>query len=214
MELSTLPLAVVTILIFAALLLLTREQTGGWLANFLPARYRGRGTVLGGEAMERLGGYVRGLLGTMAFEGIGVALGAFVLGMPMPLALGGITFLSAAIPYLGSVIMLVPTFILGLSVSPTTAVLIVVWVLILEQIEGLVVTPLIQSKAVRISPLAVLFGVLAGFAVAGFVGGMLAIPIVALIDVVLTGIVFPLQAAKGAPRPVRVRRPPPAAPEA
>jgi predicted PurR-regulated permease PerM len=193
--------AVITTFIFVAMLLGTREQISTWLASFLPGAERARGLALGTEAVEKLGGYVRGLLGTMTYEGIGVALGAWVLGLPMALALGGITFLAAAIPYIGTLLMVVPAFIIGLTVSPAAAVLIVVWIIILEQLEGLVVTPLIQSHAVKVSPLAVMFGVLAGFTIAGIVGGLLAIPVVALIQVVLNGIVFPLQAEKGIVKP-------------
>ncbi len=189
---------VITTLIFTAMLLGTREQIGRWLTSFLPGPERPRALELGMEAVNKLGGYLRGLLGTMTYEGIGVAIGAYVLGMPMALALGGITFLAAAIPYIGTLLMVVPAFIIGLTVSPTAAVLIVVWIIILEQLEGLVVTPLIQSHAVEISPLAVMFAVLAGFTLAGIVGGLLAIPVVAIIDVVLTGVVFPLQAERGA----------------
>jgi predicted PurR-regulated permease PerM len=193
--------AAITTFIFVAMLLGTREQIGTWLASFLPGPERARGQALGAEAVEKLGGYVRGLLGTMTYEGVGVALGAWVLGLPMALALGGITFLAAAIPYIGTLLMVVPAFIIGLTVSPAAAVLIVVWIIILEQLEGLVVTPLIQSHAVKVSPLAVMFGVLAGFTIAGIVGGLLAIPVVALIQVVLNGIVFPLQAEKGIVKP-------------
>jgi hypothetical protein len=181
-DVFSLTFAVITTLIFVAMLLASREQIGRWLVSFLPGSERERAMDLGREAVLRLGGYVRGLLGTMTYEGIGVAIGAYVLGMPMALALGGITFLAAAIPYIGTLLMVVPAFIIGLTVSPTAAVLIVVWIIILEQLEGLVVTPLIQSHAVEISPLAVMFGVLAGFTLAGIVGGLLAIPVVALLD--------------------------------
>lgn len=197
----------ITTFIFVAMLLASREQIGRWLASFLPGSERDRAMALGNEAVLKLGGYVRGLLGTMTYEGVGVAIGAFVLGMPMALALGGITFLAAAIPYIGTLLMVVPAFVVGLTVSPTAAVLIVVWIIILEQLEGLVVTPLIQSHAVEISPLAVMFAVLAGFTLAGIVGGLLAIPVVAMLDVVLTGIVFPLQAARGVAQPVAVSAP-------
>lgn len=198
----TVAFAIITILIFTAMLLGTREQIGRWLASFLPRSKRERGSALGQEAIAKLGAYIRGLLGTMAFEGIGVALGAAVLGLPLALALGGIAFLAAAIPYIGTLLMVVPAFLVGLTVSPAAALLIVAWIIILEQLEGLVVTPLIQSHAVRISPLAVMFGVLAGFSLAGAVGGMLAIPVVALLDVFLTGVVFPLQAGAEVVQPV------------
>ncbi len=199
--LFSLAFTVITTLIFVAMLLGTREQISRWLASFLPGAERERAQDLGRIAVDKLGGYLRGLLGTMTYEGIGVAIGAYVLGLPMALALGGITFLAAAIPYIGTLLMVVPAFIIGLTVSPTAAVLIVVWIIILEQLEGLVVTPLIQSHAVEISPLAVMFAVLAGFTLAGIVGGLLAIPVVAILDVVLTGIVFPLQAGRGVIQP-------------
>jgi predicted PurR-regulated permease PerM len=183
----------ITSLIFIALMLAERDRAKAWVANFWPADERPWALNILGEATEKLGAYVRGLLLVMTYEGAGVAIGAAVLGMPYAVVLGAVTFLAAAVPYLGTLLMIVPAFIVGLTVSPFAAVAIVIWIVILEQIEGLVVTPLVQSHAVEVSPLAVMIGVLAGFTLFGFVGGIIAVPLVALLDLLLTEIIFPIR---------------------
>jgi predicted PurR-regulated permease PerM len=183
----------ITSLIFIALMLAERDKAKAWVANFWPPDERPWALNILGEATEKLGAYVRGLLLVMTYEGVGVAIGAAILGMPYAVVLGALTFLAAAVPYLGTVLMMVPAFIVGLTVSPFAAVAIVIWIAILEQIEGLVVTPLVQSHAVEVSPLAVMVGVLAGFTLFGFVGGIIAVPLVALVDLVLTEIIFPIR---------------------
>jgi predicted PurR-regulated permease PerM len=183
----------ITTLIFIALMLAERDRAKAWVANFWPPDERPWALNILGEATQKLGAYVRGLLLVMTYEGVGVAIGAAVLGMPYAVVLGAVTFLAAAVPYLGTLIMVVPAFIVGLTVSPFAAIAIVVWIIILEQVEGLVVTPLVQSHAVEVSPLAVMIGVLAGFTLFGFVGGIIAVPLVALLDLLLTEIIFPIR---------------------
>ncbi len=67
------------------------------------------------------------------------------------------------------------------------------WLVVLQQLEGSVITPYIQGRIVNLSAIAVLLGVVAGTSIAGIVGGIIAIPLVAVADVVLRDIVFPLR---------------------
>jgi predicted PurR-regulated permease PerM len=177
--------------ILALMMMLDGGGFAPWAAQF--ARPADRPFVVGRLyfAFDRLGGYIRGLLVSMSFEGVGVFLGALVLGIPYAAALGAITFLAAAIPYLGTLLMIVPAFIIGWSVSPFAAVAIVVWIIILEQLEGTIVTPLVQSHAVNVSPIAVMLGVIGGMSLLGIVGGLVAIPIIALADIAIRDFLFP-----------------------
>ena len=77
--------------------------------------------------------------------------------------------------------------------SPGTALLMGAWLVVLQQLEGSVITPYIQGRIVNLSAIAVLLGVLAGTSIAGIVGGIIAIPLVAVADVFLRDIVFPLR---------------------
>ena len=183
----------ITTIIFIVLMLAERDRGKAWVANFWPDTQRSWAMGIMTTATDKLGAYVRGLLIVMTYEGIGVAIGAAVLGMPYAIVLGAVTFLAAAIPYLGTALMIVPAFIVGLTVSPVAAVLIVIWIVILEQVEGLFVTPYVQSKAVEVSPLAVMIGVLAGFTLFGFVGGIIAVPLVAIGQLILSEVIFPIR---------------------
>lgn len=183
----------ITTIIFIVLMLAERDAGKAWVANFWPETQRAWAMGILTTATEKLGAYVRGLLIVMTYEGVGVAIGAAVLGMPYAIVLGTVTFLAAAIPYLGTALMIIPAFIVGLTVSPVAAVLIVIWIIILEQVEGLFVTPLVQSRAVEVSPLAVMIGVLAGFTLFGFVGGIIAVPLVAIGQLILSDVIFPIR---------------------
>ena len=82
---------------------------------------------------------------------------------------------------------------MALTVSPATGLADAAWLVVLQQLEGSVITPYIQGRIVNLSAIAVLLGVVAGTSIAGIVGGIIAIPIVAVADVVLRDIVFPLR---------------------
>jgi predicted PurR-regulated permease PerM len=67
------------------------------------------------------------------------------------------------------------------------------WQIVIQQIEGSVITPTVQGKAINISPLVVMLGVTAGITLGGLVGGIIAIPIAALIGVGIRGVVIPMR---------------------
>ncbi|HEX2221922.1 MAG TPA: AI-2E family transporter, partial [Candidatus Limnocylindria bacterium] len=144
--------------------------------------------------------YVRGQLLVMAVIGVGSAIGMVVVGLiaagsPLPFAvpLGALSFVSAAIPMAGAFIAGAPIVLVALTVSPLAALLMLAWLVVLQQLEGSVITPIVHGRAVALSAVAVLLGVLAGTSIAGIVGGIIAIPVVAVGDVVLRDIVFPLR---------------------
>jgi predicted PurR-regulated permease PerM len=117
----------------------------------------------------------------------------WVLDVPFAVPLGALSFITAAIPLAGAFIAGGPIVLVALTVSPGTGLLMAAWLVVLQQLEGSVITPYIQGRVVNLSAIAVLLGVLAGTSVAGIVGGIIAIPLVAVADVVLRDIVFPLR---------------------
>jgi predicted PurR-regulated permease PerM len=152
------------------------------------------------KALLRLGAYVRGQLLVMVVIGIGSALGMVLIGFitrgePLPFAvpLGALSFMTAAIPLAGAFIAGGPIVLVALVTSPLAGLLMLVWLIGLQQLEGSVITPYIQGRVVNLSAIAVLLGVVAGTSIAGIVGGIIAIPLVAVADVVIREIVFPLR---------------------
>ena len=199
-SLLTVPLTLVGILtnslvviFLSALMLIERDRVRAWALEFVDER--DRETLLGvtRNALLRLGAYVRGQLLVMAIIGIGSAAGMLVLGVPFAVPLGALSFITAAIPLAGAFIAGAPIVLVALTVSPGTALLMALWLVVLQQLEGSVITPYIQGRVVNLSAIAVLLGVIAGTSIAGIVGGIIAIPLVAVADVVLRDIVFPLR---------------------
>jgi predicted PurR-regulated permease PerM len=199
-SLLSVPLTLVSILtnafvvvFLSALMLIERDRARGWLLEFVDKRDREAVMGVSRNALLRLGAYVRGQLLVMALIGVGSAVGMTILGVPFAVPLGALSFVTAAIPIAGAFIAGGPIVLVALTVSPGTALLMLAWLVVLQQLEGSVITPYIQGRVVNLSAIAVLLGVLAGTSIAGIVGGIIAIPLVAIADVVLRDIVFPLR---------------------
>ncbi|MGQ0608701.1 MAG: AI-2E family transporter [Chloroflexota bacterium] len=181
------------VVFLSALMLIERDRVRGWGLEFVDEADREAVLGVARNALLRLGAYVRGQLLVMAIIGGGSALGMFVLNVPFAVPLGTLSFITAAIPLAGAFIAGGPIVLVALTVSPGTALLMALWLIVLQQLEGSVITPYIQGRVVSLSAIAVLLGVVAGTSIAGIVGGIIAIPLVAVADVVLRDIVFPLR---------------------
>ena len=103
--------------------------------------------------------------------------------MPYAILLGAWVSVTALVPFLGAWIGAVPAVLLTLSVSPTTAVLTAVLFLLIQQLEGNVLTPRIQGQAVRVHPVLVFLAVIAGGELFGIAGVIFAVPAVAVLRV-------------------------------
>ena len=199
-SLLSVPLTLVVILtnalvvvFLSALMLIERDRVRGWGLEFVDELDRAAVLGVSRNALLRLGAYVRGQLLVMAIIGVGSSVGMLVLGVPFAVPLGTLSFITAAIPLAGAFIAGGPIVLVALTVSPGVGLLMALWLVVLQQLEGSVITPYIQGRVVNLSAIAVLLGVVAGTSIAGIVGGIIAIPLVAVADVVLRDIVFPLR---------------------
>jgi predicted PurR-regulated permease PerM len=183
----------IVVIFLSALMLIERDRSRGWLLEFVDERDHDAVLGVARNALLRLGSYVRGQLLVMAIIGVGSGIGMAVLGVPFAIPLAALSFITAAIPLAGAFIAGGPIVLVALTVSPLTGVLMAVWLVVLQQLEGSVITPFIQGRVVNLSAIAVLLGVVAGTSIAGIVGGIIAIPLVAVADVILRDIVFPLR---------------------
>ena len=188
------------VLFLSALILIERDRARGYLMNFVEEQDREAVMESALRALHKLGAYVRGQLLVMTVIGVGSAIGLALVGYllqgsPLPFAvpLGALSFITAAIPLAGAFIAGGLIVLVSLTVSPLAALLMGGWVVLLQQLEGSIITPYIQGKVVNLSAVAVLLAVVAGTTLAGIVGGIIAIPVVAVIDVVVRDVVFPLR---------------------
>ena len=140
------------------------------------------------ERMSRaVVGYVKGQLLVSLIIGTSVGVGMWVLGVTglvpgadhYALLFGAFAGITELIPYLGPILGAVPPVLYALVVHPLSAVWVVILFLFIHQVEGHVVVPNVMGSALRLHPLLVIFGLLAGGAIYGFVGILVALPLLA-----------------------------------
>ncbi|MGH8773698.1 MAG: AI-2E family transporter [Jiangellaceae bacterium] len=136
------------------------------------------------EALRRIGGYVTGQLGVCACAGIASSVLFLILGMPYAALLGLIVAVLDAVPQVGATLGAILATAVALSQSLGTAIVVLVFFIVYQQIENLVIAPRVFASAVSLSPVTVFLAVLFGGAVGGFVGAIVALPVAAALKVV------------------------------
>lgn len=140
-----------------------------------------------GEVLQRLAFTIRwwmiGQLVPMAVIGVLTAIGLKIIGIELWFILGLLAALFNFVPNFGPLISGVPAFLLALADSPTKALWVVGLYVVAQSLEGYVLTPLVQRRAVELPPaLLILFQVLAGLLL-GALGVVLAAPLLAVVVV-------------------------------
>ncbi len=153
--------------------------------RFVPVRWRPLYEDITAKADVAVGGYIRGQLLITLIIGVLIFIGLSIVGVPLALAISFLAALFNLVPYLGPIVGMVPAVILGFTVSPLTALLAVVVFVVANQIEGNVLGPYILSKSTNLHPVTVLLAILIGAGLFGLLGALLAVPVAALLKVVL-----------------------------
>ncbi|MDY7561461.1 AI-2E family transporter [Pseudomonas sp. CCC3.2] len=156
--------------------------------SLLPRHREGQIVKLAGECHEVLGAFIRGQLLVMVALGFIYAAGLMLVGLELGLLIGVIAGLAAIVPYMGFVIGIGAAIIAGLfqfGGDQYPMIGIVAVFLIGQALEGMVLTPLLVGDRIGLHPVAVIFAILAGGELFGFTGVLLALPVAAVIMVVV-----------------------------
>ncbi|MGW3655890.1 AI-2E family transporter [Streptomyces sp. NPDC005151] len=157
-----------------------------WVLKLVPAQARPGVAGAGPRAWRTLTAYVRGTVLVALIDAIFIGLGIWFLDVPMAVPLAVFIFLFAFIPLVGAVISGALAVVVALVTEGVfTALMVLVVVLAVQQIEGHVLQPFILGRAVRVHPLAVVLSVAAGGMVAGIGGAVVAVPLVAVTNTVV-----------------------------
>jgi len=158
------------------------------LRALLPRRREGVVVGLAGECHEVLGAFLRGQLLVMLALAAIYALGLMLVGLDLGLLVGLLAGLASIVPYMGFVVgigaaLVAALFQFGGDLYPLIGVVAVFTVG--QLIEGMLLTPLLVGDRIGLHPVAVIFAVLAGGQLFGFTGVLLALPVAAVIMVLL-----------------------------
>ncbi|MEU9386247.1 AI-2E family transporter [Streptomyces sp. NPDC048279] len=159
------------------------ERLWTWTSReLLPAGARSAWDRAGHAAWRTFAGYTRGIIIVAAVNAVLVGIALVVLRVPLALPLTLLEFFAAFVPLVGSPVALgVATVVALAGRGPLTAVGVLVLIVVIGQLEGHVLHPLVMSWAVRLHPLVVAVSVIAGSIVAGVIGAVVAVPFVSVV---------------------------------
>jgi len=156
--------------------------------RFIPVNYRNEGLNIIRETGETLGTYIQGQTLVCLAVGFLTFIGFLIIHLPYALLLGLIIAVTNIIPYLGPFIGAAPAVIVGLLDTPSKALLAVIVVVVVQQIDGNIMSPLIIGKRLDMHPLTIIVLLLVAGNLAGVLGMILAVPVYAVAKTVVINI--------------------------
>ena len=168
-------------LLLAVVLLFFVLKDGPEMRRFCLARvpdgHRNRASAAAEAAWATLGGYLRGVSIVAVVDSVLIGLALLILGVPLVVPLMVLTFVGAFVPLVGAVVAgAVAALVALVAQGPLVALAVVLVVVIIQQVEGDLLYPLVVGRAIDLHPVVVLLTLTAGVVTAGIIGALLAVP--------------------------------------
>ena len=180
---------VLLVLVLLFFLLKDGRPMWRWILARVPERARPTTAAAGRAGWRTLGAYTRGTMVIAAIDAAGIGLALVLLRVPLALPLAVITFLGGFVPIIGATVAGGVAVLVGLAArGPVTALLVLAAVIVVQQVEGNLLEPLIMKRQVCLHPVVVLLTVTAGTLLGGIVGAFVAVPVGAVVYSVVSTI--------------------------
>ena len=170
-----------------------------YLTTIVPTRARERVRNAGRAGFGSLIGYSRATFLVALVDAVGIGTGLAIMGVPLALPLASLVFLGAFIPLVGAVVSGFLAVVIALLAKGVIYALITLGLIIaVLQLEAHVLQPLVMGRAVSIHPLAIVLAISTGAVLAGIIGALLAVPVLAFLNSAIRVLAAPDPAAEAA----------------
>ncbi|GAC1412071.1 MAG: AI-2E family transporter [Candidatus Doudnabacteria bacterium] len=176
---------VITILVVSFYLLAEKSGMKKFVYTLVPKEYEGEALHLVNRIQRKIGLWLIGQMIVSAIVFVVMFIVLSLLGVKFALVLAILAGFFELIPYIGPIISAIPAIFFAFLQSPALAVVVLISYVFLQKLEGYVLVPKIMEKTIGVSPLVILVAILIGYKLSGIFGILLAVPIVAVINVVV-----------------------------
>jgi len=175
---------IVTMLILSFYILIDADNLRASMLRIFPVAQRPRVAAASREVTIKVSAWLTGQVALSATIGTTSAIGLWALGIPYFYVLAVITGIGELIPVIGPLLSAIPALAVAATVSVQKTVFVLVYLVVQQQLESNVLVPRIMSRHVGVSPVTVIVALLLGGSLLGIVGAILAIPTMAILQVV------------------------------
>lgn len=172
-----------TILVLTFMMLIEGPRWVELLRRLTPEEKRAHLDMLGRDMYKVIKGFVNGQVTLAALAALLILVPLFIFGVSYPIALMGVVFICGLIPMVGHTIGAVIVSTVALFHSPVSAVGVLAYYILYQQIENYILQPRIQANSTNMSPLLVFSSVIIGVSFGGLFGGLVAIPLAGCIRI-------------------------------
>ena len=130
-------------------------------------------------------GWMQGVVVDMFLSGVLLYIGLTIIGLDFAIFFAVLTALFSVVPYFGSIASGIPPVLFALTDSPGKALLVIIVYVAVQQFEGNVTIPLVMARTVKLHPAVIAFGVVVVGQLFGFVGLIVAVPILSMIVILV-----------------------------
>lgn len=159
--------------------------------KLFPASRRDTAREIGDEIFEKIGAYLLGSLAIAFVAGVSTFVFLLILGVSYAFALAMVVAVCDLIPQIGATLGAIVVVIAGFAHSPTAGIASVVFFILYQQLENWVIAPRVLKRSVDVSDLAVILSALIGAVLLGALGALIAIPVVAAVQLTMRKIAMP-----------------------
>ncbi|MBO8163891.1 MAG: AI-2E family transporter [Brevibacillus sp.] len=160
------------------------------MLQWIPRAYRRKTIVTLHDLNDVLGKYLHGQMVVALVVGGMAYVGYWLIDMPYPFILAAIVCLTNVIPYIGPLIGAAPAVIVALTISTKMVLLVLAVNVVIQIVEGNILSPNIVGRSLKLHPLLIIFALLAGETLGGIVGLIAAVPLLAVLKVLISRIVL------------------------
>ena len=152
-----------------------------WVSGLVGPRAAPHVSAVAQRSWVTLSGFIKAQAAVGLVDAVLIGIGLAVLGVPLALPLAVLVFFGAFIPIIGAVVTGILAALVALvTQGPTTALIVIGLVLVVQQLEGNVLQPILVGRSMDLHPALVILAVTAGGTLAGITGAFLAVPVVAV----------------------------------
>ncbi|MEE8131446.1 MAG: AI-2E family transporter, partial [Candidatus Paceibacterota bacterium] len=163
-------------------LVVSRDGVEKFLRAVLPDAHEKRVIGIYLKARTKLGLWLQGQLILSLVIGLVTALGLWILGVKYSLLLGVLAGIFEVVPFVGPIFAGILAFIIASTVSLKLGIYVIIFFIIVQQLESQLLVPAVMKKTVDIHPVIVVVSLLAGAQIAGFIGLVLAVPVAVILQ--------------------------------
>jgi predicted PurR-regulated permease PerM len=184
---------VLTVLVLTVYFMAAFDRIREGAYALVPASRRTRVRLLTDEILTKVGAYMVGALAIAVVAGASTFVLAMILGLAYPFALAVVVAVCDLIPQIGATLGAIIVSLVGLASSLTDGVVCIVFFIVYQQIENYLIYPSVMRRSVKVSDVAAVVAALLGVGLFGVIGALVAIPMVAAVQLIGREVIVPSQ---------------------